>query len=80
MYLPKQQAMIRRRCVHASGRFREFDRAEIEQSIAARFEAQVVEYPNRAADIQNGYLSDSFSRGDQASCRMTRTRSVARCS
>ena len=51
MYLPKQQIKIRRRCVHSNGGFREFDRAEIEQSIAARFEAQVVEHPNRAAMV-----------------------------
>ena len=51
MYLPNQQTKIRRRCGHANSGFREFDKSEIEQSVAARFEARVLEYPNRAAVV-----------------------------
>ena len=51
MYLPKQQTRIRRRCGHANSGFRKFDKSEIEQSIAARFEARVLEYPDRAAIV-----------------------------
>jgi amino acid adenylation domain-containing protein len=46
---PRAQQLIRARCVHPTGTFVEFTKAEIEQSIPARFEQQVREYPDRLA-------------------------------
>jgi amino acid adenylation domain-containing protein len=47
--LPPEQQAIRDRCFHPSGTFVKFKRAAIEQSIPARFEQQVRNYPDRVA-------------------------------
>ena len=47
--LPPEQAAIRDRCVHPSGRFVVFARDEIEQSITDRFEDQVRRFPQNLA-------------------------------
>jgi amino acid adenylation domain-containing protein len=47
--LPWQQRAIRDTCFHPTGRFVEFKREDIEQSISDRFEQNVRKYPNRLA-------------------------------
>jgi len=47
--LPPEQRAIRDKCFHPTGRFVEFKREEIEQSIPDRFEQVVRKYPNRLA-------------------------------
>ena len=47
--LPLQQQQIRNRCFHPTGKFIEFSKEEIEQSVADRFEQQVRRHPNRLA-------------------------------
>jgi non-ribosomal peptide synthetase component F len=47
--LPPEQRAIRDKCFHPTGRFIEFKREEIEQSIPDRFEQMVRMYPDRLA-------------------------------
>ena len=47
--LPPYQQTIRAGCFHPSGTFVEFKKADIEQSIPARFEHMVRQYPDRVA-------------------------------
>ncbi len=47
--LPPEQRAIRDKCFHPTGRFVEFKREEIEQSIPDRFEQMVRKYPDRIA-------------------------------
>ena len=47
--LPPEQQAIRDRCFHPTGKFVEFEKDEIEQSIPDRFEEQVRKYPQRLA-------------------------------
>ena len=53
--LPKQQRAIRDECFHPTGRFVEFKRSEINQSIVSRFEAQVLNFPRRVAIKSNNH-------------------------
>ena len=53
--LPKQQKEIRDECFHSTGKFVEFKRSEISQSIVSRFEAQVLKYPKRLAIKSNNH-------------------------
>ena len=46
---PPEQQAIRDRCFHPTGKFVEFEKEEIEQSIPDRFEEQVRKYPRRLA-------------------------------
>ena len=52
--LPTDQELIRAKCFHRAGKFIEFSRDEIEQSIPARFEKQVAICPDRIAVHSNG--------------------------
>ncbi len=47
--LPPEQRAIRDKCFHPTGRFVEFKKEEIEQSIPDRFEQMVRKYPDRLA-------------------------------
>ena len=47
--LPPEQQAIRDRCFHPSGAFIEFNRQAVGGSIPARFEQQVLQYPDRLA-------------------------------
>ena len=47
--LPREQRVIRDKCFHPTGRFVEFTKEEIEQSIPNRFEDMVRKYPDRLA-------------------------------
>ncbi|HWO40212.1 MAG TPA: AMP-binding protein, partial [Candidatus Eisenbacteria bacterium] len=47
--LKKKQEAIRAKCFHPSGKFREFRREEVEQSIPSRFEKIVLQYPAQIA-------------------------------
>jgi amino acid adenylation domain-containing protein len=44
-----RQREIQSRCYHPQGSFEPFERADIEQSVSARFEQQVEKYPDRLA-------------------------------
>jgi len=47
--LPPEQEAIQAKCMHPSGRFVEFPKEQIEQSIPERFEKIVRQYPDRPA-------------------------------
>ena len=47
--VPPEQQAIRDRCFHPSGRFVEFAKEEVEQSIPERFDKIVRLYPDRLA-------------------------------
>jgi non-ribosomal peptide synthetase component F len=47
--LPHEQQAIRTKCFHPTGRFVEFPREEIEQSVPERFERMVRKFPERIA-------------------------------
>ena len=47
--LPPEQLAIRAKCFHPSGRFEEFTKKEVEQSIPERFEKIVKRYPDPIA-------------------------------
>jgi len=47
--LPRQQRAIRDKCFHPTGKFVEFKKKEIEQSIPDRFEQIVRQFPDRIA-------------------------------
>ncbi|MCX6046616.1 MAG: hypothetical protein NT075_16045 [Chloroflexi bacterium] len=47
--LPDEQAAIRARCFHPTAPWYGFPRAALEQSIVARFEQMVSQFPNRLA-------------------------------
>ena len=47
--LPPEQLAIRAKCFHPTGRFEEFTKEEVEQSIPERFEKIVKRYPDRIA-------------------------------
>jgi len=56
--LPPEQEAIRAKCFHPTGKFIEFKKEEIEQSIPDRFEQQAVKYPDRlAVKTRNHQLS-----------------------
>jgi len=52
--LPPEQLAIRAKCFHPSGRFEEFTKEEVEQSIPERFEKIVKRYPDRIAIKEAG--------------------------
>ena len=47
--LPPEQKAIRAKCFHPTGKFVEFGKEEVEQTIPERFEKIVRQYPNRLA-------------------------------
>src|SRR5688572_18845108 len=53
---PPEQREIWAKCYHPSGRFVEFKKEEIEQSIPDRFELQVRKYPERIAVKSNKHV------------------------
>ncbi len=67
--LRARQREIRARCVHPSGGFRPFERAEAEQSIAACFEARVAQQPDRLA-LRTRHLTWSYAELNQAANRV----------
>lgn len=52
--LPPEQLAIRAKCFHPTGRFEEFTKEEVEQSIPERFEKIVKRYPDRIAIKERG--------------------------
>jgi amino acid adenylation domain-containing protein len=60
---------IRERCVHPSGSFVPFERAEIEQSIPSRFEQQAGRYPDRVA-VQTESEQLTYSELNRAANRI----------
>jgi len=53
--LPPEQQAIRDKCFHPTGRFVEFKKEEIEQSIPNRFEEMVSKYPDRLAVMTSNH-------------------------
>jgi amino acid adenylation domain-containing protein len=51
----RHQQSIRAKCFHPTGKFIEFKKEEIEQSIPDRFEEQVAKYPDRLAVKSSSY-------------------------
>ena len=47
--LPPEQEAIRAKCFHPTGKFEDFPREEIEQSIPERFDKMAAKYPSRLA-------------------------------
>src|ERR1051325_8984754 len=52
--LPPEQLAIRAKCFHPSGRFEEFTKEEVEQSVPERFEKIVERYPDGLAIKESG--------------------------
>ena len=67
--IPAAQRAIRARCLHPTGTFIEFTRAELEQSLASRFEQQVARYPQRLA-IKSRHLALTYAELNQAANRL----------
>jgi hypothetical protein len=47
--LPPEQQAMGAKCIHPTGRFVEFTKDEVEQSIPGRFQQIVAQYPARFA-------------------------------
>jgi amino acid adenylation domain-containing protein len=47
--IPPEQESIRAKCIHPAGTFIKFEKEEVEQSVASRFEKIVAKYPHRIA-------------------------------
>ncbi len=67
--LASRQALIQAKCFHPEGGFVPFERSEIEQSIAARFESQVVNYPDHLA-IRDWGTTLTYAQLNQAANRV----------
>lgn len=70
-HLPGHQQAIRAKCIHPSGTFIAFKQEEIEQSIPARFEQQVLTNPDRIA-IKTRYSTLTYSALNQEANRIAR--------
>ncbi|MGH7834654.1 MAG: AMP-binding protein [Candidatus Binatia bacterium] len=75
--LPPEQQAIRARCVHPTGTFVEFKKAEIEQSIPDRFEQIVRKYPNRLA-VKTADCALTYEELNKTSNRIARA-ILSRC-
>ncbi|MFQ5681991.1 MAG: AMP-binding protein [Candidatus Binatia bacterium] len=69
--LPPEQQAIRDKCFHPTGKFIEFKRDEIEQSIPDRFEQMVRKYPNRLA-VKTGTHQFTYDELNKAANRVAR--------
>src|SRR6267142_1601505 len=69
--LPLEQQAIRAKCCHPSGTFIEFSKEEVEQSIPARFERIVRQYPDRLA-IKTGQYALTYDALNKAANRVAR--------
>jgi len=69
--LPPEQQAIRDKCVHPTGKFIEFKKEEIEQSIPERFEHQVAKYPDRIA-VKSKNHTFTYSQLNQLANRIAR--------
>ncbi len=67
--LPPEQRAIRAKCFHPTGRFVEFRKEEIEQSIPERFEKIVRLYSHRLA-VKAGFHSLTYDALNQAANRI----------
>ena len=67
--LPPEQLAIRAKCFHPSGRFEEFTKEEVEQSIPERFEKIVKRYPDRIA-IKEAGQAVSYAELNQRANRL----------
>ena len=70
--LLEQQREIQDRCYHPQGGFEPFNRADIEQSIADRFEQQVSKFPDHLA-IKSGEQALTYSQLNQIANQIART-------
>jgi non-ribosomal peptide synthetase component F len=75
--LPWQQQAIQAKCFHPTGTFIEFRKEAIEQSIPARFEQQVRQYPTRLA-VKTGRHALTYDALNQAANRVARAILVQR--
>jgi amino acid adenylation domain-containing protein len=69
MELPLEQQAIRAKCFHPSGRFTEFPRQDVEQSIPARFEKIAARYGDRIA-VEKGDRALTYQELNQAANRL----------
>ena len=67
--LPPAQEAIRAKCFHSTGTFTEFQSAEVEQSVPARFEKIVRKYPDRIA-IKMGPRTLTYDQLNRAANRI----------
>jgi amino acid adenylation domain-containing protein len=67
--LPAEQKIIRAKCFHPSGSFVEFAKAEVEQSIASRFEKTARRYPNAHA-VKSKTQALTYDELNQAANRL----------
>jgi acyl-CoA synthetase (AMP-forming)/AMP-acid ligase II len=68
---PPEQRAIRDKCFHPTGKFIEFKREEIDQSISSRFEQQVARYPARIAvrSKRHTFTYDALNRAANRTAR-----------
>jgi acyl-coenzyme A synthetase/AMP-(fatty) acid ligase len=71
MRLPSEQQAIQARCVHPTGAFNQFDKADCEQSISRRFEKMVLEHHDRAA-VKTKTRAFSYFELNQTANRVAR--------
>lgn len=69
--LPPEQEAIRAKCFHPSGRFVEFPKEEIEQSIPERFEKIVRQFPDRVA-VKTRNSTQTYDELNKAANRIAR--------
>ena len=69
MELPLEQQAIHAKCFHPSGRFTEFPKKDVEQSIPARFEKIAARYGYRIA-VKNGDQALTYRDLNQAANRL----------
>jgi amino acid adenylation domain-containing protein len=67
--LPAEQLAVRAKCFHPTGRFEEFTKEEVEQSIPERFEKIVKRYPDRIA-IKEGAEAVTYTELNQRADRI----------
>ena len=70
--LPPEQLAIRAKCFHPSGRFVEFPKEDVEQSIPARFEKIVCKYADRVA-IKSGNQILTYTELNSQANRLAHT-------
>ena len=67
--LPPEQQAIRTKCIHLTGTFVEFKKEDVEQSIPARFEKIVAQYPHHVA-VKMGDRALTYDQLNRAANRI----------
>jgi len=71
MIVPPEQQAIRDRCFHPTGTFVEFEKHEIDESIAQRFERVAAKYPERLA-VKTNHFTLTYEQLNETANRIAR--------